>query len=301
LPDKKLSLTAIRAVNDYILDGIAGTYPGRFMPLCILPYYDIEASVIEIHRIAKKGCVTVSIPETPYGLGLPDFASGHWDPIFRAINDHGIVASLHIAGGFSLLQRPKDTRPDDIVILAPLISTITGTDLMLSGVLRRFPDTKIAMSEGGLAWIPGFLDRMDRHITNQAWTGLDTLPPGLSPSDVWKKNFLACFITDKSALKNRDRIGIDTISWECDYPHSDSTWPFSPELLLEELEEADCTDEEIDKISWENTAKFFNWDPFKHTPREQATVGALRALSKDVDVSETSKAEYRRRYETAGV
>ena len=72
-------------------------------------------------------------------------------------------------------------------------------------------------------------------------------------------------------------------------------------MLLEELEAADCTDEEIDKISWENTTKFFNWDPFKHTPREQATVGALRALSKDVDVSETSKAEYRRRYETAGV
>ena len=140
---------------------------------------------------------------------------------------------------------------------------------------------------------------MDRHIVNQAWTGLDTLPPGMTPTDVWRKNFLACFITDKSALRLRDRIGVDTISWECDYPHSDSTWPYSPEVLLQELEGADCTDEEIEKITWQNVARFFNWDPFAHTPREQATVGALRALAKDVDVSETSKAEYRRRYEEA--
>ncbi|MDO8732578.1 MAG: amidohydrolase family protein [Actinomycetota bacterium] len=299
LPDKQLSLMGIQAVNDYILDEIVGSYPGRFMPLCILPYYDIDESVKEIHRIAKKGCVTVSIPETPYGLGMPDYASGYWDPIFKAINEHGIVASLHIAGGFSLLQRPKNARPDDTITLAPLISAITGTDLMLSGVLRRFPDTKIAMSEGGLAWISGWLDRMDRHIINQAWTGLDTLPPGMTPTDVWRKNFLACFITDKTALRLRDRIGVDTISWECDYPHSDSTWPYSPEVLLKELDGAGCTDEEIEKITWQNVARFFNWDPFKHTPREQATVGALRALSKDVDISETSKAEYRRRYEAA--
>ena len=230
---------------------------------------------------------------------MPDFASGYWDPVFKAINEHGIVASLHIAGGFSLLQRPENARPDDTITLAPLISAITGTDLMLSGLFRRFPDTKIAMSEGGLAWIFGWLDRMDRHIVNQAWTGLDTLPPGMTPTDVWRKNFLACFITDKSALRLRDRIGVDTISWECDYPHSDSTWPYSPEVLLQELEGADCTDEEIEKITWQNVARFFNWDPFAHTPREQATVGALRALAKDVDVSETSKAEYRRRYEEA--
>jgi hypothetical protein len=116
---------------------------------------------------------------------------------------------------------------------------------------------------------------------------------------VWKKNFLACYITEPSGLNNRERLGIDTIAWECDYPHSDSTWPHSPEVLMDELVAAELTDEEIDKVTFENAARFFGWDPFEHTPREQATVGALRARAKDVDISETSKEEYRRRYELA--
>ena len=82
-------------------------------------------------------------------------------------------------------------------------------------------------------------------------------------------------------------------------PHSDSTWPHSPEILKSELDAARCTDEEIDKITFANAARFFDWDPFAHTLREQATVGALRARATDVDISETSKEEYRRRYELA--
>ena len=115
-------------------------------------------------------------------------------------------------------------------------------------------------------------------------------------TEVWKKNFMACFITDPTGLRTRDRYGVETISWECDYPHSDSTWPYSPEVLIQELEAAKCSDAEINMITHENVARFFDWDPFKHTPRDQATVGALRALATDVDVSETSKLEYKRRW-----
>lgn len=68
---------------------------------------------------------------------------------------------------------------------------------------------------------------------------------------------------------------------------------------MEELVDAKLTDEEIDKITFGNVARFFDWDPFKHIKREDATVGALRARATDVDISETSKAEYRRRYELA--
>ncbi|MFA7323200.1 MAG: hypothetical protein WC005_02450, partial [Candidatus Nanopelagicales bacterium] len=84
-----------------------------------------------------------------------------------------------------------------------------------------------------------------------------------------------------------------------DYPHSDCTWPYSPELLLKELNAANCSDEEIEMITWKNVQRFFDWDPFKHTPKDQTTVGALRALSKDVDTAETSKDEYRRRFVAA--
>ena len=52
----------------------------------------------------------------------------------------------------------------------------------------------------------------------------------------------------------------------------------------------------IDMITWKNACRFYDWDPFQHTPKEQASVGALRALATDVDTSTTTKAQYRERY-----
>ena len=99
----------------------------------------------------------------------------------------------------------------------------------------------------------------------------------------------------------RDRIGIDVIAWECDYPHTDTTWPESPEFTWDELQQAGATDEEIHKITWENATRFFSWDPFAHLPEEQATVGALRALAEGVDTTRMPREEWRRRNEAAGI
>ncbi|MAG31881.1 MAG: amidohydrolase [Deltaproteobacteria bacterium] len=297
MPDRTLTNATISAYNDYMLDEWVASHPGRFIPMAIVPFYDIEASVAEINRVAVKGCRAVTLPETPYGLDLPDFSTGHWDPIFAALCNHDMVACLHIGGGFGLVKRPPTALVDDLILLAPHVMAITCTDIMLSGLFQRFPSLRIALSEGGIGWIPFLLDRLDRHMTNQAWTHLDKLPKGKTPTEVFRDHFLACFITDPSALRLRDRIGVESIAWECDYPHSDCTWPESPEMLFGELTRAGCTDDEIDLITWKNVARFFDWDPFKHTPREEATVGALRARATDVDTSATSRHEYRKRFE----
>lgn len=299
LPDRDLTNAVIAAYNDYLIDELVGSYPGRFIPMAILPFFDIDASVAEVHRVAAKGAVAVSLPETPYGLDLPDFSTGHWDPLFAALCEHDMVACMHIGGGFGLIKRPPTVSVDDLIVLAPQVMTITCADIMLSGLLRRFPTLRIALSEGGIGWIPFFLDRMERHVENHRWTHLDKLPTGKTPTEVFRDHFLACFITDPSALRLRDRIGVESIAWECDFPHSDCTWPKSPEMLLGELDAAGCTRAEIDAITFGNVARFFRWDPFRYTAREQATVGALRALATDVDTSETSRHEYRRRFAAA--
>jgi hypothetical protein len=118
---------------------------------------------------------------------------------------------------------------------------------------------------------------------------------------VFREHFLACYITDPSGLRLRDRIGIDTIAWECDYPHTDTTWPRSPEHAWGELQDAGCSDEEIHKITWQNACRFFDWDPFVRTPREEATVGARRARAADVDVTRMPKEEWKKRNEAAGI
>ena len=84
-------------------------------------------------------------------------------------------------------------------------------------------------------------------------------------------------------MEIRHHLNMDQVHWECDYPHSDSTWPHAPEYCIKYL--ADLPDEEINKITHLNAMRNFTYDPFQHIPREQCTVGALRAQATDVDVS----------------
>jgi predicted TIM-barrel fold metal-dependent hydrolase len=297
MPDRKLSAVAVSAYNDWQIDELAGSYPGRIIPLAIGPLWDGDALVAEIHRIAAKGCTAISLPETPYVSDLPSFYGDHWDPVFKALCDTDIAICMHIGGAFNLLQRPEGANADQLIILSPQLSAVATTDLMASGTFTRFPTLKVALSEGGIGWIPFLLDRMDRHLVNQSWTGLDI--GAASATDLWRSNFLGCFVTDPSSLNLLGRIGEDSVAWECDYPHSDSTWPESPEYLLAESDAAGLTDEQVHKITWENACRFFRFDPFQHIPKDKATVGALRALAGDVDTRTTSKAEYRSRYQAA--
>ena len=109
---------------------------------------------------------------------------------------------------------------------------------------------------------------------------------------------------DAAGVRNRDLIGLDNITWECDYPHSDSTWPKAPEVLWKSL--AGVPDADIHKITWQNTTKHFQYDPFKHIPKEQCTVGALRAQAKHVDLTERvagggkQPSDYAKGYATIG-
>jgi predicted TIM-barrel fold metal-dependent hydrolase len=297
--DPELTNAVVSAYNDWHIDEWAGEHPGRFIPLAIGQLLDFDALVNEIHRIAAKGCTAISLPETPYGVGLPSFFGDAWDPVLAALCDEDMVACMHIGGAFGLIQQPENAPADHIILLAPQLSALTTNDLVISGVFRRFPRLKVALSEGGIGWIPFYLDRLDRHVDNQRWTGLDIDGKGSQPTEMFREHFLGCFITDPSSLRLLDRIGEDVVAWECDYPHSDSTWPDSPETLLGECEGAGLTDAQIDKISYRNACRFFRFDPFAHVPRDQATVRALRACATDVDTTETSKSEYRRRYDLA--
>ena len=132
---------------------------------------------------------------------------------------------------------------DHLIVLTAQISVLVAQDLLFGPTLRRFPDLKVALSEGGIGWIPFYLDRADRHFQNQAW--LDNDFGGKLPSDVFRDHILACYITDPSGLELRHRIGIDIIAWECDYPHTDTTWPESPEFAWKEFQDSGCTAEEI--------------------------------------------------------
>jgi hypothetical protein len=158
----------------------------------------------------------------------------------------------------------------------------SAVDWLYSMIPVRFPDIKIAMSEGGIGWIPYALERMDYvYEHHHAWTGADF--GGRRPSEMYRDHIITCFIDDASGLEQRHRVGVDQMTWECDYPHSDSTWPNSPELVGKTLH--GIPDDEIDKITHLNAMRVYQFDPFAVRPREKCTVGALRAEAADVDIA----------------
>jgi hypothetical protein len=159
-----------------------------------------------------------------------------------------------------------------------------AADLLWSRIIKEFPGVHIALSEGGTGWIPYFTDRLDRTFEmHSTWTGQDF--GGKKPSEVFRERFLTCFISDPVGVNLRDEIGIDNICWECDYPHSDSMWPDAPEVLWDVLARYNVPDSDINKMTHENAMRWYQFDPFQHVPRDQATVGALRAASAGHDVS----------------
>ena len=145
-------------------------------------------------------------------------------------------------------------------------------------MLRKFPDIKFALSEGSIGWLPYWLERVDYvYQQHRFWTHQDF--GDQLPSQVARDHFTFCFISDAAGVEQRDRIGLDNITWECDYPHSDSSWPHSPESVLKQMD--GVPDEEIDKITNLNAMRIFRFDPFSVRPREKATAGALRAEVND--------------------
>ena len=96
---------------------------------------------------------------------------------------------------------------------------------------------------------------------------------------------LTCFIDDRFGVATATSINMDNVMWECDYPHSDSTWPFSPEQVAEHFD-ASVSDHDIDRITHLNAMKHFSFDPFTTLGgRENCTVGALRASAAGHDVA----------------
>lgn len=134
-------------------------------------------------------------------------------------------------------------------------SMYATADLVFSPVFHRHPNLKIAMSEGGIGWIPYMLERLDETWERHRW--YQNISHDARPSDLFRKHIYGCFISDHGGIKNRHEVGIDNITWECDYPHSDSNWPNSRKVVEEMMLEV--PDEEVHKMVELNARKLFNF------------------------------------------
>jgi predicted TIM-barrel fold metal-dependent hydrolase len=279
--DRDLALAVVRAYNDWHIDEWAGSYPERIIPLAVVPLWDADLMAAEVRRVAGKGCHAITFSENPEKLGYPGLHNAYWNPVWEACSDSAVVVCMHIGSSSSMTVTSIEAPVDVTIALTPMNATMALADLLFSPIFQRYPDLKIAMSEGGIGWVPYLLERCDYvYHHHHKWTG--THLGGRLPSQIFRDHITTCFIDDLNGVQNRHAIGIDNITWECDYPHSDSTWPTSPETLGKSL--AGVPDDDVRKMTYENALALFQFDPFSRRPKDKCTVAALRAEATDVDV-----------------
>jgi predicted TIM-barrel fold metal-dependent hydrolase len=236
--DREFGFHCLQIYNDWLVEDWCGVAPGRYIPLMLIPMWDPALAVTEMERMAARGVTAFAFSENPEPLGLPTIhdASGYWDPVMAAANELGLVASMHVGSSSTLPKICSD---------APFMANLTwgasrtsGTMLswLFSGLFQRYPNLKIALSEGEVGWMPYFLERAEQVLDKQRyWVKRGTTFMGhagngadldtLDIRETFRGHVFGCFIEDHHGVKSLAELGEDNIMCETDYPHSDSTWP----------------------------------------------------------------------------
>ena len=256
--DKELALHCVRAYNDWMVEEWCGGSDGRLIPLCIVPLWDVQLAVAEVRRNAARGVPAVAFSELPAYLDLPSIHSGHWDPFFEACAETGTVVSMHIGSG---TRTPKTSDDAPAAVQGTIIfgnSAASLVDFLFSGVLHRFPDLKLLYAEAQIGWIPYVLERADDvWHTHRGWAhGQDKCPD--LPSGYYFRQVYSCFFKDPVGVAVLDRVGVDNVMFETDYPHQDGTWPQSREAAA--LQFGHLPDDQVHQIARGNAIKLLGLD-----------------------------------------
>jgi predicted TIM-barrel fold metal-dependent hydrolase len=232
MSDKDLGLACVQAYNDWQVEEWCAGTDGRLIPLMIVPLWDAELAAAEVRRMAARGVTATCFSEIPPFLGLPSIHSGFWDPFFAACDETGVVVNMHIGSSSKMPSTSPDAPPAVGSTMTFTNCMMSMVDFMMSGVLPRYPGLKLAYAEGQLGWIPYILERADKvWEENRGWGGVGDLVPN-PPSTYYYEQIFACFFDDQHGLTPDalDKIGVNNILFETDYPHSDSTWPHTKEV-----------------------------------------------------------------------
>jgi predicted TIM-barrel fold metal-dependent hydrolase len=243
----------VEAYNNWMVEEWCGGSDGRLIPLCIVPLWDVQLAAAEVRRNAARGVPAVAFSELPSYLDLPSIHSGYWDPFFAACQETGTVLSMHIGSG-TKTPKTSDDAPEAVqgtIIFGNSVGSLV--DFLFSGVLHRFPNLKLLYAEAQIGWIPYVLERTDDvWHTHRGWAhGQDNCPE--LPSTYYYRQVYSCFFKDPVGVSVLDRVGVDNVLFETDYPHQDGTWPQSREAAA--LQFGHLPQDQIDKIARGNAIK----------------------------------------------
>ena len=236
--DRKFGFECLQHYNDWTVEEWCAAAPGRYIPLMLIPMWDPALAAKEMERMAARGVTAFAFSENPAPIGLPTIhdVNRYWDPVMATANELGMVASMHVGSSSQVPQIAPDSPFMANLTWGAIRTSGAMLSWLFSGMFQRYPNLKIALSEGEIGWMPYFLERAEQVLDKQRYwvmrgqkfmdhattdVDLDTL----NIRELFRNHVYGCFIEDHHGIASLDEIGEDNVMCETDYPHSDSTWP----------------------------------------------------------------------------
>ena len=249
IEDGGLRAASFRAYNDWLAE-FCSHNSHRFAGIALIPMDEVQEAVREVERCAKMGLKGGLIWGAP-----PDdrpYDNSIWDPLWAAAQDVAMPLSLHILTG-----RKGSGIGASIMKSYPSLPHMIErslSDMIFGGVLERFPRLQIVSAENDIGWIGHYLQRMDHAYEKYRYLEKTTAIPE-PPSFYFKRQVHATFQDDRVGVLNREFIGVENLMWASDFPHSDSTWPRSQEVIVRDF--AGVPETETQRIVADNCAALY--------------------------------------------
>src|SRR5439155_15538209 len=227
-PDFDYKKACFDAYNRWLAE-YCGAHPHRLVGCGQTAMRSPEEGIADIHRIKEMGLRGVMLPGEP---AVDDYDSPVYDDFWRAAIDLELPLSFHILTTPS--GRTRGPKANRFLSIVRGCQDIMGM-LVLGGVFERHPALRVVCVEADAGWVPHFMYRMDHGAERHS----NWLPPGQAlskkPSEYFAENIYVTFQDDWTAFRQADDMNWRRLMWANDFPHSDSTWPDSQELLAQHI------------------------------------------------------------------
>lgn len=237
---------------------------GRLLPMALLPWWDIGLAVAEAERCHAMGMRGVNINSDPQLHGMPDLAEDYWTPLWEFCSDKGLPVNFHIGSSDATASWYGNSpwpslRPKSKLAIGSTMMFISNAkvicNLIISGLLERFPKLKFVSVESGIGWIPFILEGLDYAVREAGTLGDGKL--SMSPIEYFRRQVYGCFWFENDDLANTiRRVGVDNVMFETDFPHPTCLYPAPLEQVPRVF--ADLSDEERRKVLSLNAALVYN-------------------------------------------
>jgi predicted TIM-barrel fold metal-dependent hydrolase len=226
--------------------------PNRLFGLAQVSMRTPEDGVAELKAVKEMGFKGVMMPGDP---AVEDYDSKIYEPVFKTAEELDLPLSFHIltTKQGALAQQARGPRINGFLSIIRGNQDIMGT-LIYGGVFDRHPKLKVVCAEADAGWVPHYMYRMD-HAYKRHRYWMKAPPLERMPSEYFSENISVTFQDDWVAFKTKDLVNVRRLMWASDFPHSDSTWPWSQQMLDEHTKE--LTEEERNWICHDNVAELY--------------------------------------------